>query len=62
MYQLIIYVTIMCHNDELSSTMSLVGRLQKDSELLILFAENRQIVLKISIIPILFNFQLSGST
>ena len=33
-------VTIMCRNDKLSSTMSWVGCLQKDSELFILFAEN----------------------
>ena len=46
-------VTIMCRNDELSSTMSWVGCLLKDSELFILFAENSQILLKISVIPIL---------
>ena len=46
-------VTIMCHNDELSWTMSWVDCLLKDSELFILFAENSQILLKISIIPIL---------
>ena len=42
--------------------MSRVGYLLKDSELLILFAENNQILLKISVIPILINFHLSGST
>ena len=36
--------------------MSLVGYLLKDSELFILFAENRQILLKISVIPILLAF------
>ena len=46
----------MCHNDELSSTMSWVGCLLKDSELFILFAENSQILLKISVIPILLTF------
>ena len=49
-------VTIMCRNDELSSTMSWVGGLLKDSELFILFAENSQILLKISFIPILLTF------
>ena len=48
--------TIMCRNDELSSTMSWVGCLLKDSELFILFAENSQILLKISVIPILLTF------
>ena len=52
----IISVTIMCRNDELSSTMSWVGCLLKDSELFILFAENSQILLKISVIPILWTF------
>ena len=50
------FVTIMCPNDELSSTMSWVGCLLKDSELFILFAENSQILLKISVIPILLTF------
>ena len=36
----------------MSSTMSCVGCLLTDSELLILFAENSQILLKISVIPI----------
>ena len=40
----------MCRNDELSLTMSW------DSELFILFAENSQILLKISVIPILLTF------
>ena len=48
--------TIMCRNDELSSTMSWVGCLLKDTELFILFAENSQILLKISVIPILLIF------
>ena len=46
----------MCRNDELSLTMSWVGCLLKDSELFILFAENSQILLKISVIPILLTF------
>ena len=46
-------VTIMCLNDELSSTMKWVGCLLKDSKLIILFAENSQILLKISVMPIL---------
>ena len=49
-------VTIMCRNDELSSTMSRVGCLPKDSELFILFAEDCQILLKISVIPIILTF------
>ena len=49
-------VTIMCRNDELSYTMSWVGCLLKKSELFILFAENSQILLKISVIPILLTF------
>ena len=43
----------MCCNDELSSMMGSVGCLPPDSELFILFAENSQILLKISVIPIL---------
>ena len=46
----------MCRNDELSSTMSWVSCLLKDSELFILFAENSQILLKISVIHILLTF------
>ena len=46
----------MCRNDELSSTMSLVGCLLKDSELFILFSENSQILLKSSVFPILLTF------
>ena len=46
----------MCRNDELSSTISWVGCLLKDSELFILFAENRQFLLKISVIHILLTF------
>ena len=48
--------------DELSSRTSWVGCLLKDSVLFVLFAENSQILLKISVIPILFNFHVSGST
>ena len=40
----------------MSLTMSWVGCLQKDSELFILFARNSQILLKISVIPILLIF------
>ena len=42
--------------------MSWVGYLLKHSELFISFAENSQILFKIYVIPILFNFPLSGST
>ena len=54
--QIQICVTIMCRHDELSSTMSWVGCLLKDSELFILFAENNQILLKISVFFILLTF------
>ena len=46
----------MCRNDELSSTMSWVGCLLKDSELFILFEENSQILLNFFLIPILLIF------
>ena len=46
----------MCCNDELNSKMSWVGSLLKDSELFIVFAENNQILLKISVIPIFLTF------
>ena len=49
-------VTIMCCNDELTSTMSWVGCLLKDAEIFILFAENSQIFLKLSVITILLTF------
>ena len=39
-----------------ATMMSWVGCLLKDSELFILFAENSQILLKISVIPILLTF------
>ena len=55
-------LTIMCPNDELSWTISWVGYLLKDSDLFILFAENSQILLKISVIPICLTFHLFGST
>ena len=55
-HELLTIVTIMCRNDELSLTMSWVGCLLKDSELFILFAENSQILLKISVITILLSF------
>ena len=45
-----------CCNDELSLMMSWVGCKLTDLELLILFAENSQILLKISVIPILLTF------
>ena len=50
------FVAIICRNDELSSTMSWVGCLLKDSDLFILIAENSQNLLKISVIPILLTF------
>ena len=46
----------MCRNDELRLMMSWVGRLLKDSKIFTLFAENSQILLKISVIPILLTF------
>ena len=39
-----------------AATMSWVGCLLKDSEFFVLFAEDSQIHLKISVIPILFTF------
>ena len=51
-----VFMTIMCSNDELSSTLSWVCCLLKNSELFILFAINSQILLKISVIPILLTF------
>ena len=51
-----ICVSNFCSNDELSPTMSSVGCLLTDSELFILFAENSQILLKISVITILLTF------
>ena len=50
------FVTIMCRNDELSSTMGWVGCLLTDSELFIILAENSQILLKISVISIILIF------
>ena len=45
------------HVSQLSAAMmSWVGRLKKDSEHFILFAVNSQILLKISVIPILLTF------
>ena len=50
-------VTIMCRNDELSSTMTWVGCLLKDLEFFfILFEENSQILRKISVTPVLLIF------
>ena len=40
-----------CRNDELSSSLSLVGYLLTDTELFILFAQNSQILLKFFVIP-----------
>ena len=48
-------VSIICHNDELSSTMSWLFT-NKFRFLFILFAENSQILLKTSVIPILLTF------
>ena len=52
------------HVSQLSAAMmSWVGRLQKDSELFVLFAVNNQILLKISFISIILTFMyLSDST
>ena len=46
----------MYRNDKLSLMMSWVGFLLKDSELFVLFTEISQILLKISVIPILLTF------
>ena len=53
---LMLILSIMWRNDELSSMMSWVVCLLKDPELFILLAENRQILLKISVIHILLTF------
>ena len=50
------FVPNFCCNDVLSSTMSWVGCLLTDSKLFTLFAENSQILLKISVVPIPFTF------
>ena len=55
-FRVLLIVKIMCRNDEFCLTMSWVGCLLKDSELFILFAENSQILLEISVIPILLTF------
>ena len=46
----------MYHNDELSSMMTSVGCLLTYSDIFIVFAENSQILLKISVIPSLLTF------
>ena len=52
MWQLKTMVTIMCHNNELSLRVNWIGRLLPDSEFLMLFAGNSQILLKIFVILI----------
>ena len=52
---LVLNVPNFCLNDELSSTMNWVGCFLTDSELF-MFGENRQILLKISVIPIFLTF------
>ena len=47
-----------CRCDELSSILSWVDCLLTDSEVFILFSENSQIRLKISVIPILLTFKI----
>jgi hypothetical protein len=47
----------MYRNDELSLTTSWVGCLLTDSENFTLFAENSQLLLKISVIPIILTFK-----
>ena len=51
-----VFVTVMCHNDELSLTIKWVGCLLPDSEIFILFAENSRILLKMLVIPIVLTF------
>ena len=51
---LTLIMTIMCQNDELSLTISLVGYLLKDSKLFILFAENTVFLRIVSAETILF--------
>ena len=49
-------MAIICHNDDLSLSLTCVDLLQIDSESFLLFAEINQILLKISFIPILLTF------
>ena len=56
------FVTIMCHNDELSSTLSWVGCLLPDSKLFILFAESSQNPSQNFCYSHSLKFHLSGST
>ena len=49
-------VAIICHNDELSSSLRWLDCLLTDSEVFILSAEINQVLLKISFIPILLTF------
>ena len=53
------FESIVCCNDELSLPMSRVGCLLKDTEHSILFPENSQILLKMSVNPILLTFHVS---
>ena len=58
-------VAIICHNDELSSSLGWLDCLLTDSEVFILSAEISQLLLKIYFIPILsdsLNFHVSSST
>ena len=50
------YVTIICHNDDLSLSSTWVDCLQIDSKGIILFAEIKRILLNIFFIPILLTF------
>ena len=52
-------VSNFCHNDELSSSLSWNDFLLTDSDVFILFAENSQILLKISVTPVLLNCTLT---
>ena len=50
------WATIICHFDELSSSLTWLDCLGIDSEGFIFFAEINQILLKISFIPIILTF------
>ena len=51
------FVTIICHNDELSSNLTWLDCLQIDSlDFFILFADINQLILEIYFIPILLTF------
>ena len=51
-----IYAAIICHNDELSSSLTFLDCLQIDSYVFILLSESNQVLLKFYFILILLTF------